>query len=179
VVLDGKAYPLNTDFRVGIAFYQRLISGEPISLAELYGLWYPEAFPDESETAQEAIYSFFRCGREKAKTDEHPAIAYAFGADGSAIIAAFAREYHIDLTQERMHWWRFSALLEGLYAHSFSERVQYRQCNPAEIKNKELRAKYQRLKQTYALDGHGQPIRQPQTLEEYNEMLLRRARGEG
>lgn len=177
-MIDGKAYPLHTDFRVGIAFFQRLISGEALTLGELYGLWYAEAVPEDVEVAREAIYSFYRCGREKTRTEEHPALAYAFGADGSAIIAAFAREYRIDLTQEKMHWWRFSALLEGLFAHSFSERVRYRQCNPAEVKNKALRAEYQKLKRLYALDEHGQAFKQPQTLEEYNEYLLRRARGE-
>lgn len=156
----------------------RLLSGGMTS-RELLNIWFPQEKPADLSAAQEAVNAFYRCGAEDGKesvTGQPP--AYAFTTDAEAIIAAFQREYGIDLTTESLHWWRFSALLHGLLSHSFSERVQYRNCDPSEIKNKDMRSRYRKFKEQYALDAHGEQRRQPQTLEEYNAMLLRQARGE-
>lgn len=165
---------------MGIAFCERLMTGEPLNVQELYDLWFPEKQPGDSSAAQAAIFAFYRCGREaegeKDKASDNP--PYDFYTDGENIIADFQREYGIDLTTEKMHWWRFSALLRGLISHSFSEKVQYRSCNVNEIESKRLRGRYKKLKQQYALGSDGKPVRQPRSLEEYNELLLKQARGE-
>lgn len=177
-MIDGTAYPLRTDFRAGIAYSMRSMSGT-LTEREVLDIWFPEQCPPDFSAAKDAIDEFYRCGKSAAKGDKTKAApAYAFGADAEAVIAAFQKEYGIDLTTAKMHWWRFSALLDGLLSHSFTERVQYRVCDPGEIKSKEIRARYRKLKELYALDHSGARIERPATLEEYNQMLLKQARGE-
>lgn len=178
VIIGDDAYPINTDFRVGIAFCEKLISGEPMSVQEMYELWFPEKQPDDVSAAQAAIFAFYRCGKEPGKQGTKQVPAYDFFTDGDNIVADFQREYGIDLTTEKMHWWRFSALLGGLLSHSFTEKVQYRNCDLNEIESKRMRGRYRKLQQEYALAPDGKPVRRPQTLEEYQELLLKQARGE-
>ena len=146
---------------------------------QFYTLWFPAERPADFSAAQEAVSAFYRCSEElPEKKDGREVPAFAFGVDAEAIVAAFQREYGIDLTTERMHWWRFMALLRGLLSHSFTERVQYRVCDPEKAKSSELRSRYRQLKRQYALTATGEPYREPQTLEEYNALLLKQARGE-
>lgn len=150
-----------------------------LSEKDVLDIWFPQKQPRDFSAAREIIDEFYRCGKnaaEEDKTEHSP--AYSFVEDSEAIIAAFQKEYGIDLTTAKMHWWRFSALLNGLLSHSFSERVQYRVCKPEEIKSKDIRARYRKMKEEYALDRHGRKIIRPKTLEEYEQMLLRQARGE-
>lgn len=101
-------------------------------------------------------------------------MAYAYGTDAEVIIAAFQQIYGIDLTTVKMHWWRFCALLDGLIAHSFQDRVRFRLAEPGKIKNSEDRSRAARLKRLYALDEYGRPAHEekPMTLEEYNAWLI-------
>ena len=142
-------------------------------------LYFPEEAPENTQAAQNAVNDFYRCGETQNQKCNESLLPppFSYGADSAAIIAAFQREYGIDLTTEKLHWWRFRALLDGLLQHSFSERVRYRSANPAKIKSKELRAEYQHMRQVYALDIHGDPVHQPETLAEYNASLLQFARG--
>lgn len=149
-----------------------------MTVGEMFDLWFPGEQPDDISAAQAAIYEFYRCGKEPEKQSGNKAPAYDFYTDGENIIADFQREYGIDLTTEKMHWWRFSALLSGLLSHSFTEKVQYRNCDLNEIESKRLRGRYRKLQMEYALGPDGRPVRRPQSLEEYNEMLLKQARGE-
>lgn len=177
-MIDGTAYALRTDFRAGIAYQLKSMSGT-LTERDVSDIWFLGQPPSDSSAARAAVHDFYRCGKPEPKEETaQDTPAYAFGTDCEVIIAAFQKEYGIDLTTEKLHWWRFSALLSGLLSHSFSERVQYRLCNPEEIKSKDMRARYRKLKEEYALDRNGRKIERPKTLEEHNAMLLRQARGE-
>lgn len=177
-MLDGGVYPISTDFRAGVAYSMAAIKGT-LTMEQLLRLWFPAAVPENLEAAQAAVNEFVRCGEPAAKhTDTQRAPEYAFGADAAAIVAAFQREYGIDLTTQGLHWWRFNALLRGLLSHSFSERVRYRAADPEGIKSAELRGEYRKYKELYALGADGEPVERPDTLEEYDDWLKRVARGE-
>jgi len=157
------------------------MAGKPISQAALLTLYFPDEIPEDREAAVQAVNDFFSAGRQASRDEgekRHPLLSYSVDAD--AIVAEFQRVYQIDLTLDDLHWWRFLALLRGLISHSFSERVKYRAANPNDIKDKNTRSQWQRLKRAYALDEHGQSAydQEPQTLEELNAMLLAQARGE-
>lgn len=179
--ISGDTYRINTDFRAGVAYWSALIAEEPIRRDMLLRLFFPDGAPPDPEAAVAAISDYLRCGasappeREEDRREPPP---YSFLTDGPALAAEFQRVYGIDLTSAELHWWRFSALLRGLLDHSFSERVKFRVCDPAQIKNKDVRSQYSRMKELYALGVDGRPVRRPRTLEEYNEMLLAQARGE-
>ena len=182
--IDGHDYRINTDFRAWVAYSSALLEERPVQLKQLLRLAFPEEQPQNETAALEAVHAFLRCGEEaKEKKEEDKGEGrrpspYSFQADAGAILAEFQQVYGIDLSTAEMHWWRFSALLRGLIGHSFSERVKYRVADLDKIKDSEVRRHWRAMKDAYALDDHGQPARKPQTLEEYNEMLLAQARGE-
>ena len=144
-------------------------------------LFYPNSYPEDRAAALSAVSDFLRCGRpteQPAESAVSNPLPYSFGVDGAAIQAEFQRVYGIDLFAVKMHWWRFMTLLRGLISHSFSERVKYRVTDLGRIKDEETRRHWRETQELYALDERGKPRRRPQTLEEYNEMLLAQARGE-
>ena len=179
--IGEEIFRINTDFRAGIAYAQAAMAGKPIPQAMLLALYFPDGIPENRDAAVKAVNEFFAAGQATGGEQNEkrpPLISYSVDAD--AIIAEFQQVYRIDLTEASMHWWRFRALLRGLISHSFSERVRYRAANPNDIKDKNVRSQWQRMKRVFALDEHGQSAyaQEPQTLEELNEMLLAQARGE-
>ena len=81
---------------------------------------------------------------------------FDFVQDAELIYAAFYQAYGIDLIQEqgKLHWWKFSALLNGLPSDTrFSEIVSIRtRPIPAPTKyNEQERQNLIRLKREYAL----------------------------
>ena len=82
--------------------------------------------------------------------------AFDFVQDSSLIYAAFYQAYGMDLVEQqgKLHWWKFSSLLNGLPSDTrFSEIVSIRMKPiPAPTKyNQEEREELMRLKSVYAL----------------------------
>lgn len=126
LLIGGKSYPIRTDFRAGIE-YQRLAAAGKLTAASLYSIWFPGRAPLDAAAASEAIFRFYCQGREPEPHTPGP-IAYDFSKDAGPICTDFQKYYGIDLTdpETTMHWWRFMALLEGLYTYDFSDRVRFR-----------------------------------------------------
>lgn len=175
VLIAGRAYPIRTDFRAGVA-YQIASMEKSLTPAKLLAIWFPEAVPTDIQAAQKAVNAFYRRSEEEPGEGKDAPVAYAFGADGGAILAAFQRSYGIDLTTASMHWWRFCALLEGLLTHTFEQRVQFRLAEPGKIKNKEARSHALQMKRLYALNTAGKPLHEsePQTVEGYYQWMLQK-----
>lgn len=129
LLIDGDAYRIRTDFRAGIE-YQILAAAGCLTAANLYALWFPDEQPENVSEAAEGIGRFYRRQDEPLADDTVSGgpIPYDFIVDADVIASAFMREYGIDLTDPgtTMHWWRFMALLEGLYSYGFSDRVSFR-----------------------------------------------------
>lgn len=140
--------------------------------------WFLDRSPEDVDGALEALNAFYRCGEEpQTGGGEGGSRPYSLWADAGAIVADFNRVYAVDLTTEKLHWWRFCALLGGLLGPNLAQRADYRLAKLGEIKDKRLRAHYSKMKEYYALDASGQKQRRPQTLEEYNQWLLSGGRG--
>lgn len=82
--------------------------------------------------------------------------AFDFVQDSSLIYAAFYQAYGMDLVEQqgKLHWWKFSSLLNGLPSNTrFSEIVAIRMKPiPSPTKyNQEEREELMRLKAVYAL----------------------------
>ncbi len=149
LIIDGVAYPIETDFHTAIAYGLETVAGT-ITPARFYRLWFPEEQPENLQAALTAVGQFYTMGKT-VPAGEGP-IPYDLGQDAGAIFAAFRRNYGIDLCRERLHWWHFRALLEGLITHSFSQRVAYR---TAELtgRSPQERAELLRYRSMYAIEG--------------------------
>lgn len=134
VILQGKKYKINVDFRKMISF-EKKVQDKRMDKSKIieFGIrnFYP-AFsnmanyyilltqPELYKEACQKIIWFYKCGREnyhkqsgKGNSGKKAQI-YSYDYDDEYIYGAFLEQYGIDLTSEKVHWWKFKALLNSL-----------------------------------------------------------------
>lgn len=128
VEIDGKEYLLNTDFRASLNV---IFAYEDINLTDhekqtilLLNL-YP-VIPENIELAFEQAFKFIDGGELPKKGPLKPRV-YSWSKDSNMIYSAFKQTHGVDLTTEKMHWWKFLALFMDLGAETaFSSVVNLR-----------------------------------------------------
>lgn len=119
VEVFGKRYKINTDFKVAIEC-NRIAEDENIgdlerALAIIYKLYGEEGLniPDHYEKLLEMAQKYLLCGKEyDVENNEKPDMDFI--EDYSYITTSFMSDYHIDLENCNMHWWKFMDLMNGL-----------------------------------------------------------------
>ena len=154
LLIDGTAYPIRTDFRVGIEF-QRVAANGGLTAGKIMKLWFPGPKPENIPETVKAISMFVRrrdLDAPQEDQEESGPTPYDLTVDSDVIAAGFMEKYGIDLTDPgtEMHWWRFVALLEGLSGLSFAQRVEVRTKDLSGMKAKE-RAHWMKLRNRYAI----------------------------
>lgn len=125
-----------------------------------------------------AFVYFLSCGAEvpKGNSDkaestpaDHQNKAYDLAEDDERIVAAFERDYGIDLTNDHVHWWRFRALLDDLLSQDkFTDIVGFRCIDVGGIKDDHERKYYAEKQRFYRLHKD----QEPQTVEELNASMV-------
>lgn len=134
VILQGKKYKINADFRNMIAFENKL-QDRNVNDSKIieFGLrhFYFDFQDDEGylyllrnatlykEACKKLIW-FYKCGREdyhkvktgKGKCNQKEICSYEH--DDEYIWGAFHELHGIDLTKDKLHWWKFKAILKSL-----------------------------------------------------------------
>ena len=132
VILQGKKYKINVDFRNMISF-ENMIQDRNVSNSRKieYALrhFYPAFFCEESyiellqnvNLYKDACYKliwFYQCGRKDyhktGKSNGRSKEIYSYEFDDEYIYGAFYEQYRIDLSCDKLHWWKFRALLKSL-----------------------------------------------------------------
>jgi len=119
VEIDGREYPIYTDFRhcllAIIAFEDTTLTNferRAILLANLY----PKLPHDTVQAIQMAV-KFLDGGKSSDSGEEGgsgPRV-YSFSKDSDLIFSAFMQTHNIDLVDtEYLHWWKFLALFSDL-----------------------------------------------------------------
>lgn len=114
--IDGKEYPMNTDYRAALrvilAFEDNDLTDYERQVILLSGL-YPEV-PNNLTGALEKARLFLNGGT--LRDDDQPTgpRVYSFSKDADFIFAAFRQTHGIDLQKVRLHWWEFLALFMDL-----------------------------------------------------------------
>jgi hypothetical protein len=129
VEIDGREYLLNTDFR---ACLNVILAYEDVNLTDyekqviLLTNLYP-AIPENIEKAFEKALKFMDGGETpKGEGTSRPRV-YSWSKDSNMIFSAFKQTHGIDLTVEKLHWWKFLALFMDLGAETaFSSIVNLR-----------------------------------------------------
>ncbi len=155
VLVGGKTYSIRTDFRVWVQFSQLAFSGksDAVSVAQMLTLIFEELPPDMKETFS-ALMDFYSFQREsvRASQGKNNKRVFDYDADAGYIYAAFLQQYGIDLTRANMHWWTFKTLFDSISEDThFGKILQYRCTDTTQIKDKEMKKFYQKMKQAYAL----------------------------
>lgn len=165
LTIEGKEYPIKTDFRVWLEF-DRLLSSklpETEKLFEMIALVMdkercaklpPNCWVLMAEIFKFYATDFYKQSEKKAESDNtSSAPIFNFEYDGEYVYAAFYEQYGIDLIDiPYLHWWKFQALFKGLSEESrIMKIIGYRDVDINEIKDKNMKKMYQKLKDAYAL----------------------------
>lgn len=133
VILQGRKYKINVDFRNMISFENKLQDKKVSKSGKIeYGLrhFYPIFLninnyqqlltnPELYKEACNKLIWFYKCGRDdyhKTKRDgkmQNKQI-YSYEFDDEYIYGAFYEQYGIDLAYDKVHWWKFKSLLKSL-----------------------------------------------------------------
>lgn len=121
-----RGYKLNTDFRDVLTILAALNDPE-LSGAEKIMIARRRLFADDAPAAGEVMEAFTwfeSCGLERESAPD-AARDFDFETDAREIYASFRQVYGIDLMQP-LHWWAFSALLDGVTAAPCALREKLR-----------------------------------------------------
>lgn len=132
---DGSVFPIFTDYRRILRILRLLndpevLDGDKTRIA--LTLFYKSETPPESIAG---LQWFINCGEVRDGGGDKD---FDFEQDAREIYAAFMQVYHIDLLETDMHYWRFSILLDGLFAcdNALSNKVRLRHMDDGESKRK-------------------------------------------
>ena len=161
ILIDGQKYKINADYRNVLKFNQmykdKSISDYEMIIGAICMFYGKDVVNDEDkyERLLEGIKkivegrpnSMNKINQEKQKIDMD------YDKDMNLIIASMWSEYGIDITKEKIHWWTFYDLLNGLSSECALNRVRdIRSKDLSKITNKEEREQYIRLKEIWSLD---------------------------
>ncbi len=156
--IAGTEYKINTDFRTWLEFEMLLSENAEKAentLADIKKLVFcknqPPLFADE-ETVNQILW-FYRCGKptQKVNGKSHKEV-FSYEYDDGYICAAFMQQYHIDLNSEKLHWWKFHALMLSLSdSTEFVKIMGYRSVEINSKMTASQKAFYQKMKKQYKL----------------------------
>ena len=157
---------IRTDFRESIKFellmQDRTLSDmDKIRIALNLYYYEPEKI-QKIEQAIEDILWFYKCGKEDKNVDKEKEERivknkqkqiYSYEFDAEYIYSAFMEQYRIDLNSIKyLHWWKFKALFLSLNEEVlFSKIMGYRAININNIKDKDMKKHYKKMKKLYDL----------------------------
>lgn len=161
VRVKDKEYKINTDFRIAIEC-NKIAEDETIDNVEralgiICTLFGEEAIDDEENYVKllELAEKYLLCGKEKDNSDEEPDMD--FEEDMDYIEASFMSDYSIDLSNTKMHWWKFFNLINGLSNSELGDccvlnRIRnLRNFNTSEIKDTKEKQRIEKEKKKVAL----------------------------
>ena len=166
--VKGKQYKINTDFRVAIEC-NRIAEDNTIgdlerSLAIIYTLFGEEGIntPEHYEKLLELAKMYLLCGNEyNEEANEKPDMDFI--EDYSYITTSFMSDYHIDLDNCEMHWWKFMDLMNGLSNSELGNccvlnRIRnLRNFDTKDIKDTKEKQKIEKAKRQVALKKYQKP----------------------
>lgn len=182
VEIDGKKYKINTDFRVAIEcnnIYEDITIGNyEKALAIIYLLYGDKGLDDIENHAKllELGQRFLACDKEIEITKKEPDID--FNQDMEYIEASFMSDFHIDLENQEMHWWKFMKLMNGLSNSELGNCCilnnirNLRNFDPKTIKDDKQRQKIIEAQQTVALKKNKKQftLEEEDAIEKFNKL---------
>lgn len=127
IEIDGEAFDVNTDFRVGLQIMADFEGGEfdqeecaYLMLQRLYVDLPSDRGSDFYMEAIEKATKFLNAGEDTPSDIEEKPRTFSFVKDAKYIYSAFSQAHGIDLQKEDMHWWRFVTLFNDLGECTFN-----------------------------------------------------------
>lgn len=184
VKIEDKEYPINTDFRVAIEC-DNIAKNQDIgtyekALAIIYKLFGDKGLDDKQnhEKLLELGQKYLLCGKEITDADKKQEEDMDYIQDMDYIEASFMSDYHIDLSQTEMHWWKFYNLISGLSNSEMGNccvlnRIRnLRTYDTSQIKDIKERNKIEEAKRQVALKKKEKKLskEQMESVERFNKL---------
>lgn len=177
VEIDGKIYPVDSDFRFGVAIETEILSEEKPDVFSLLTAFYKGNIPLNVEEAVNRMVDFFRLSEDGIQPQENGKKGgriYDYEMDADVILASFLTSYGIDLSVASLHWWTFRRLMLNLpHDTPFKERVKFRTADLNKL-GKDERKHYKKMRALYAIKKH--PGEKSMTVEERDAALKEKIR---
>lgn len=181
--IEGKLYKINTDYRYALQCF-KIINDSTISDMEraiaLISVLFGEEdengnvinIPDNLNIALEKAKIFLSCGN-KNQDIKNVKKDMDFEYDRAFIRASFMSDYTIDLSNEKMHFWKFCELISGLTENSILNRVRdLRNTNLSDYKDSKTREKIKEAMDRVALPDNTEYDEEDlEALEKFNKLL--------
>lgn len=185
--IGDKKYKINTDFRIAIECNEiaqdDTIKDTERALAIIYKLYGDEGLdnPQDYEKLLEIAIKFLTLGKNTG-SDNSPndEIDMDFVEDMDYIEASFMSDYKIDLSETKMHWYKFYNLLEGLSNSDIGNccvlnRIRnLRNFDVSKIKDSKEREKMARAKEMVSLNKKHEvhlTKEQEESMEQLNKII--------
>lgn len=155
-LVNNNKYKINTDFRVALKcneVSESNVSQEEKALAIIYLLFGDEGLNNSNdwEKLLKVALKYLSVNREN-NSQENKEANISFVEDWGYIQASFFSDYKIDLSKEKMHWWKFYDLMCGLTEKCIINRVRFvRDFDISQIKDPKEKEKWIKQKQQVAL----------------------------
>ena len=185
--IGNKKYFINTDFKVAIKCNEiaqdETIDDTERGLAIIYLLFGEKGLKsnDKRELLEKAK-KYLSCGKELEHSNEIPDMDYI--EDYALIKTSFRSDYGIKLDEEKLHWWEFNELMNGLSNSEFGDccvlnRIRnLRNYDTKDIKDRKEREKIEKAKQQVALKKFKKENHltkeQEKSMEELNKLIFGR-----
>ena len=155
--IDGERYKLNTSFKTALKCLEIIndssIGDSERAMAIIYKLFgfIPEGDESLLRKFLEKAQIFLEAG-QKAEGGAGKRV-FDHNKDFPFVSASFASDYHIDLSKEDVHWWRYCELLNGLTEScALSNVIKIRQYDLKEVKDSKLRNTIADLQERFSLE---------------------------
>ena len=183
VYIGGRRYKINTDFRLFIEFEEEIMKqveyGKVImkTLKRFYPAFFEILKNRCLEEAVDKFLWFYRCGKEyninenkKVNGERINYRIFSYKYDSDLIWSAYY-DKGIDLTTDRLHWWKFKAIFVSLPSDCEFRKVMSYRCYDGDDKNLlELKEEYKLPLTKYEIDNR---IRQDKIFEELKKLEKR------
>lgn len=162
VILDRlpdnyKGYLIRTDFRIGMQIISCL-KDEELTQEERYSislnLLYGNSVPQDTKLAFKGLMWFLNLGEEDdeiIKSNSKQKDVMDFEIDSSKIYSGFMSVLGIDLSKEKMHWFKFRYLLLELIKCHLSNVIEIRTQDTKDMSPKQ-KTELNRLKKLYSIN---------------------------
>lgn len=175
--INGVRYKINTDFRYWINYTLLLEDNsftEEEKILTVLQLIFVDIIPENLQEAFEKIKWFYNCG-EEIRTSNYKPVGkneaekiFDYEYDANYIYSAFMTQYHIDLQDVDLHWWKFQSLFRALDDNLLFSKIQkYRAIDLKDIKDSKEKAFYKKMKKLYALPKEEIEIENKEQLNEW------------
>lgn len=152
IILDGRTYPIKTDFQDIIAFLNKAKEKHPL---KDFNDIYTERLPQDLKAGFNAVVRWIYPEKELPKINEPSnEIVMDYMLDSDMIYAAFMEKYHIDLFTQNLHlhWYKFCALLDGLKGTKLNDVISYRLYSPKKGDGAEYTKSMTKLKNMWSIE---------------------------